>query len=406
MRGLKRSPWLFGLGVLLAVAVLYRGYARADVTSDRPGSILIFPKVVSNGTRDTIIQITNTGNMPVNAHCFYINTNADVPGICSLTFNTACTVDAQCPSGETCVHCWETGFDIFLTSQQPTFWGVSAGRRVDPTDNVRGFDPGPIPGQGTDFEGELKCIVTTAPSGTQSSTPGQPIMQNVLKGEATIIPVGAGADVSEYNGFTIQATGDSSGNDHLLGTAYNSCPASLVVDHRADGAVDTFTGLPVTSVLTLVPCTEDLENQLPTRAILNVVVVNEFEQALSVDGLNFNCLLSKPLSSISSVFSRGSVGSDFAKTRITPSSSSICYSGTKRSQICSTDADCPGFVTTTSGTKLGCRRVTGLLGVIEEFESAAGDGLVGAISGTGSAAVTAHLEGSRPGDVIILPPTQ
>jgi hypothetical protein len=394
MRGLKRSPWLFSLGVLLAVLALYRGFARADVTSDRPGSIVVYPKVISDGVRDTLIQITNTGNMPVNAHCFYINTNADVPGVCSLTFSTPCTVDAQCPDGETCVHCGETDFDIFLTSQQPTFWGVSAGRRVNLTDNVRGFDPGPIPGRGTDFVGELKCIATTAPSAT---TPGQPIMQNVLKGEATIIPVGGGADVSEYNAFTIQATGGATGNDLALGTTYNACPASLVVDHRADGAVDTFTGLPVTSELTLVPCTEDLENQLPTRAILNLVVVNEFEQPLSAS-LNFNCMLNQPLSSISSNFSRGVLGSDFAKTRITPSTSSICYSGTNRNRICSTDADCPGFVTTTSGTKLGCRPVTGLLGVIEEFQSAK--------AGTGSAAVTAHLEGNRPGDVIILPPTQ
>ncbi len=400
MHGLKRSPWLFSLGVLLAVLALYRGYARADVTSDRPGSVVVFPKVISDGVRNTFIQITNTGNMPVNAHCFYINTNADVPGVCSITSSSGCTVDAQCPSGETCVHCGETDFDIFLTSQQPTIWPVSTGRQVSQTDDLKGFDPGLIPPRGSDFLGELKCIATTAPSAT---APGQPIMQNVLKGEALL--TGPTAEVSEYNALTIQASGSATGNDLALGTTYNACPADLVIDHRADGATDTFNGLPVTSELTLVPCSEDLEDQLPTRGIVNVVVVNEFEQPLSVDGLNFDCMLNQSLSSISSVFSRGSVGSDFAKTRITPSTSSICYSGTNRNQICSTDADCPGFVTSASGTDLGCRPVTGLLGVIEEFESpgVAGDELAGAIPRIGSAAVSAHMEGSRPGDVVVLP---
>ena len=38
----KRNPWLSGLGVLLAVLVAFAGLARADVTSDTPGSIVIF----------------------------------------------------------------------------------------------------------------------------------------------------------------------------------------------------------------------------------------------------------------------------------------------------------------------------------------------------------------------------
>ena len=50
----KRNPWLSGLGVLLAVLAGYVGQVRADVTSDTPGSIVIFPKVIADGTRDTL----------------------------------------------------------------------------------------------------------------------------------------------------------------------------------------------------------------------------------------------------------------------------------------------------------------------------------------------------------------
>ena len=67
---------------LLAVAVVSLGLgatARAEVTTERSGSILVFPKVLADGTRDTIIQITNVSNSLVRAHCFYVNASLTDP---------------------------------------------------------------------------------------------------------------------------------------------------------------------------------------------------------------------------------------------------------------------------------------------------------------------------------------
>ena len=135
MRGLKRNPWLSGLGVLLAILVVSGGHARADVSTDQSGSIVIFPKVIADGSRDTLIQITNTSNMSAEAHCFYVNAS----GRCSVSTGTSCKVDTDCPGTEQCIRqCTETNFDIFLTAQQPTVWRASTGRprgRSGPTDS-------------------------------------------------------------------------------------------------------------------------------------------------------------------------------------------------------------------------------------------------------------------------------
>src|SRR6266849_4769859 len=55
-----------------AMGVVAAG-ARADVTTEKGASILIFPKVRADATYDTIIQITNTDNMVHLARCFYVN---------------------------------------------------------------------------------------------------------------------------------------------------------------------------------------------------------------------------------------------------------------------------------------------------------------------------------------------
>ena len=71
----------------LAACILMAGTARADESTERPGSLLIFPKVVQAGGRETIIQITNTGNGVDNLHCFYINGENGPSGhpLCQVT---------------------------------------------------------------------------------------------------------------------------------------------------------------------------------------------------------------------------------------------------------------------------------------------------------------------------------
>ena len=505
MRGLKRSPWLFGLGVLLAVLVVYGGRARADVTTDQSASIIIFPKVIVDGTRDTVIQIANTDNMQANAECVYINT----AGTCSVTTSLTCSVDTDCPTDpvpEVCVHqCTETNFTIFLTGQQPTYWVASMGRSNFDLRMWGGFSPGLIQPLPVPFVGELKCI--------QVDASFAPVAQNSLKGEAIIYasgtPLGVGA-VSEYNAIGIKASGapsfvltgqtvcDGGANNGLpcsgalecpggtcssVTTGYNACPAALYVNHYGEGATDSFTGATVDTEITLVPCSELLEQQTPVHASAVFRITTELEESISCS-VPFDCLLNARLSDLAASgcnFSAALLGSDNLKSRIRPPAGSICYSGDARCHICagadpdiaclgvpigtivgncdcSTDADCPNSVTATGsgscaltapascsvdsncaagcpgglacvcsggtcllspapacpipgescpgGTgcagavSLGCRPWPGLLGVAEEFQTLPPSTF--AIP-PGTAAVNLHMEGSRPGDVIIVP---
>jgi hypothetical protein len=413
MRGLRRNPWLIGRGVLLAIMVVYGGVARADVFTDQSGSIVVFPKVVADGTRDTIIHMSNTSNMPAQAHCYYVN----ALGFCSVTVSESCRTTAECPTGEFCVPVWEeTDFDLFLTAQQPTQWRVSTGRIADFTfppcklsdyycscviDEVSGglICPGTPPGTGgqgsfaviptgTAFEGELKCIQTLDDFQT-------PVNQNSLKGEALIETLSSG-EVSMYNAIGISALQPNGNNDLLLNNVeYNACPRNLVMNHYADGAIDGFSGATVSTELSLVPCSEYFEEQQPTRSRALFTIVNEFEQPLSAE-ITFDCYLNRGLTDISTQFTEANIGSQFAKTRISPPSSSICQTGSAIGLPCTSDANCPGHLTTPGGTSLGCRPWTGLLGVAEEFHA------VG-IRPVGTAAVDLHMEGSRPapGDIIV-----
>ncbi len=440
MGGLKRNPWLFGLGALLAVLVVFGGYARADVTTDQAGSIIIFPKVISDGTRDTVISISNIRNMPTVAHCIYNNSpsgtcsvtttescrfdedcpgtqtcNLTTPGTCSITSTRGCSVDEECAPplcptgtcqpGETCVHqCVEHDFDIFLTGQQPTLWDVFFGRQQDPSDGFPGLDPGGIGGQ-SDFVGELICYVTDAD--------GNPLMQNSLTGQATIYRFGGlpGAVLSEYSGVTVFAKSTPAGNLDLNDTEYNACPDHLIVNHRADFDLDHFTDAGIISELTLVPCTLDFESQItpPARAIFNVT--NEFETPVGSASVSVGCFLNRQLSEIDaetdpskSIFSIGTVASDFAKTRVTTPTGKICYTGTNRLGSCTSDSDCPG------ATTIGCRPFPGLIGVLEEFDFSsippATTRQPTIFNFVGTAAANVHQEGTRGsvgGDVIVTP---
>ena len=116
---MNRQNGRVGLMAAALVGLLASG-AAADVTTEQSASILVFPKVIADGTRDTIIQITNTSNSMVHAHCFYVN---------------AAPVLRDEPPGPGNPPQWqEIDFDIRLTKQQPTHWVVSLGRLVDLSD--------------------------------------------------------------------------------------------------------------------------------------------------------------------------------------------------------------------------------------------------------------------------------
>ena len=302
------------LRALLCAAALagLAGQARADVTTERSASILVFPKIIANGARDTAIQITNTSNSLVRAHCFYVN---------------AALTNPELPQGPLNPPLWlEVDFTIQLTKQQPTYWFVSRGRDVNPTDTPcsrdlrfcpdAGIDPGHVPPVVPDFVGELKCV--------EVDDSGAPLSGNHLKGEATIISPRVPGDIildpltvfrgaSTYN--AIGVLGEENNGDAILvlgggqcgGSGaictseedcggqgpcvfeYNACPQTWILNHAADGAPDIALederldgSSSITTELTVVPCTQNFETQIPTTVTLQFLTFNEFESQFSV----------------------------------------------------------------------------------------------------------------------------
>ena len=311
----------------LAACIMMAGSARADVSTERPGSLLIFPKVVQAGGRETIIQITNTGNSVDNLHCFYI---AGQDG----------------PSGHPL--CQITDFFISLTKQQPTHWDVSTGRSVNPTDSIEGFDPGVIPPVAPGFTGALVCAEVDADT--------SPVAMNKIKGEATL--EGPNGDISKYNGVAIQ--GSSPDNNNILslnpnGVEYDACKTAAIFNFIPDGAPDpiiealgdggicssgTRSGLgcnntgdcpgagatcltgqsQVLNTITALPCNLDFQTQVPTNFNLGYLVIDGDEVTHTTSSGPLSCWASINLSDISQAVSTavgGPLAGPVASMRIT-----------------------------------------------------------------------------------------
>lgn len=366
MRVLKPNPWLAGLGALLGLMISAQ-VTSADVTTDQSASILVFPKVIADGTRDTLIQISNTSNSLVFMHCVYLDASPLIPGLP--------------PDPITNPRLWvarDFG-PLRLTKQQPTIWRVSTGRLLDisdepgyckniPDPNVPevtrqscpGFDPFNVPNvavgtPGTPefigFEGELKCI--------QVDDSGTPVNGNALKGEAVI--EGENGNISEYNALGI--VGINVNSDAVLNLdniEYNACPSRLILQHFATNAEDPVaSGATVETEITVVPCTEALEEGEPTTVPLSVFVVDELEVRQSAP-ITMDCWLNQTLD-YNTVFQSSVRQSTVLKTEIFGPSSNF----------------------------------QGVLAVAEEFRVLNG-------TRTGSAASNLHAVGSRTLDQITL----
>lgn len=395
MRWMGISPWL----VCVACASGLAGSAFAQlppVAVDRAGAILVFPKIVvdtqnnaGRGRLDTLVRISNTGNDPVRLQCFWMNANGhcfNAPGIiCDPTLSPR---DNRCPANSFCVPGWqETDFIVQLTARQPVAWLASTGavpcadsndplipcfalgtrdQRPSENNNLESRVPAVLEDP---FVGELKCIAVD-----KNDLPAE---KNVLKGEALIVRSDSSGtfDVRGYNAVGIPALVGRNNYDNVLvlggsGAEYAGCPNVLVLDHFFDFAEDPVTAQPIETVLTLVPCTEDLLGQRPVTMPVQFLVFNEFEQRFSTSFRDFSCFREFRLSQID--------------TRSNPTYS-IFYAGV-------------------AGTLTGQTRIRGvagndrtlgqtLLGVAEEFRS-----------GGGSAAFQLHHQGSRPqSDFVYLP---
>jgi hypothetical protein len=263
---------------ILAGAALTAGVAHAQgVSTERPGSILIFPKVVNDNV-DTIIQISNTSNSLTYAHCFYVNGD---------------TVNGQ--------PLWQvTDFDLVLTRQQ-----------VNPTDNFpsgqsgSGLDPGLVPPVVPGFTGFLTCVETTSD--------GTPVSSNSLIGTAVVGAVStdpaATNSASKYNAVAIPgclnpqgpcgASGGANTGDNILelnDVEYARCPGGLYLNFQSEGssdpAIDGAGNTPstVSTNLSLVPCGMDFENLEPTTTTVGVEIRDEFENRTSVSsGIDVDC---------------------------------------------------------------------------------------------------------------------
>ena len=364
---MRRQQGRVGL-MAAALVVLMAGAVRADVTTERSASILVFPKVVADGTRDTIIQITNTSNSMVHAHCFYVNG--------ALTF-------PELPPGPLNPPLWtEVDFDIWLTKQQPTHWVVSTGRLDNPADqpcsnladnfscNGAGIDPGRVPPVVEDFTGELKCVEVDAS--------GSPVSGNHLKGEATVITIQEDtcdglcelrgtpcstdadcppfSDVAKYNGLGVIGNENNDGDGVLClggepseecpqGAEYNACPQFWILNHYGEGLEDPVAGegSTVNTNVTIVPCTQNFETQNPETVTIFVETWNEYEQVFS-SFAQVTCWGDLNLADIDPTFASG-LATPYQQTRMRPTSatrSGFMVVGTEAH----TTAD--GFVATAS----------------------------------------------------------
>ena len=385
----RRNPWLAGLGALLAVSVLSARTASADASSDRGGSIIAFPKVISDGTRDTLIQISNVSNAVVFAHCMYLDASREIP--------------TAPPGPNNPRRCQERDFTITLTRQQPTVWRVSTGRLLNNFDSIigaceitnqagadrqscPGIDPGNVINVGTNFEGHLLCVVTDAS--------GAPLGGDSLKGEAIIESVAAaGQDglISAYNAVSISQGTDGVQPDSVLdldGLEYAQCPDALRFTALAEGVRDPVVpAVTATTELTLMPCTIDYETQARPAVTLQFSVWDDTELEQSVS-TTLDCWFNEDLSDIGSLWNP--LRSTTYQTRVRPSTGNRCRGGdpTLEYSLCTSDDQCGGGQ---------CLPSSGLLGVAETFRTPDGG-----LTLTGSSAINLHAVGTRQSDTIYL----
>ncbi|MGD9762970.1 MAG: hypothetical protein AB7V27_04565 [Candidatus Binatia bacterium] len=398
MRVQKRGPWPKSLGVVLVAMALWGAQAQAQpaayVSSDKPGSVAIWPKVIADGTRDTLITLTNVRNEMAHAHCEYVQALA----FCATT-GEFCTPGAQpftpgaCDEvpGNVCVPQWQSAdFDITLTRQQPTMWRVSTGRRFDPTlfgnacVGIIGTPPSqacpglfPIsvpPAPDQPFRGELKCI--------QVGEDGSPVAANALKGEAMIEYVDPSTNqISKYNSINVEGISPSpiDGLIRLNGIEYAACPEAIDLSHYATGREDLVaadlgaacagSNCAVHTEITLVPCRQDFfifDNPDPgansgTRVSTTIVYHDEFESPTSASA-PFQCWANFDLRDLNI---NPNSGTTFQRTRVIPpggAGNARCILGNNYNGLCADDDDCgPGGV---------CAPASGVLAIVEEFHTA------------------------------------
>jgi hypothetical protein len=223
-------------------------------------AFIVFPYIVSSGTQDTRIELMNMSDREIELQCFYVRQS----------------------------DCLEVGFFMRLTANQPLSWLA-----YDGTSNPVVFSAVPP----FDGVGEMKCAV--AADRPELSA------HNALQGRALIYDSISGETVGyDAIGFQRLTPGGYSGVIDLDGFTYEECPDRL---HFA--VLSRQTGGPVSELIT-VPCAEDLLTQTPTQTVVQMQIVNEFEQVFS-SSYRFSCITSQPFSKFITL-GKSTLGTDSA----------------------------------------------------------------------------------------------
>jgi hypothetical protein len=257
---MRRARLINTLGLTL-MGLAMAAMAHADAPPQRlPSAVLVWPLVVVEGggaTTDTRVELVNLSPRPIEVKCVYVFSGS----------------------------CGAIDFHIYLTPNQPITWLAS-----------RGMFSGLSAVPPFSSNGELKCIVQPEEEGVDR--------HNAIQGRAAVF--GADGQTIGYSavGFLRLTDGPLTNIIELNGDTYSQCPDE---QHFLFIASE---GTPQTeSEIVLAPCTEDLENRIPTATTVQFLVINEFEQQLSA-ATQVNCYSRRTLRQISQAFTRATLGSE------------------------------------------------------------------------------------------------
>lgn len=277
---MRPTALIFACTLMLAAA------ARADTTSERGASILIFPRVVADGSADTLIQLANVAEGRIDAFCTWVDGRIG----------------------------WQSsGFAVTLSAEQPARWTAAGGRPAGEAGEA-------IPAAPPDFRGELLCV--------EVDPTGAPTSLNRLVGRATLLP--ADGAVAAYAAIGLAGSGFNDGDEVLcIGDAqsdtcflgeYSACPSSWTLSHRAEGTGDEQLGAgsTVTTRITVVPCSQNVRDGEPATVQVRLAITTELEQRFST-ATPVTCWADLALADLGGgVFDRATLGADVLQTELTP----------------------------------------------------------------------------------------
>lgn len=285
----------FLTGILVATLTV-AGSAGAQVTTEHPASVLLYPKIVADTSGDSIVQIASLAQNRVYAFCTYVDGTS-----------------------------WQaTSFDLTLDAHQPLQWTAARGRAA-----TSAGDPNDVPAAPANFRGELLCV--------QVDGAGAPFGGNQLVGEATIAALASG-DVDGYaaiglnggalnDGDDVLCVGGESSDACILGAEYDPCPAAWIVSHPSEGAADSQLGAngSLATRLTIAPCSQNVRDRQPATVDVLFLVTNEFEERFT-GGVSVTCWRDLSLAEVgNNLFQRGTLGSDAVQTRLSPGDTSGAF---------------------------------------------------------------------------------